>query len=83
MKLMKKTVLAAAMSLAAATGVQAAGVSDDVVKIGVLADMGGVYADICGKGCVTAVEMAVEDFGGTVLGKPIEIVSADDQTSQT
>jgi branched-chain amino acid transport system substrate-binding protein len=53
--------------------------SDDKVKIGVLADMGGVYADICGKGCVTAVEMAVEDFGGTVLGKPIEIVSADDQ----
>ena len=78
MKLMKKTVLAAAMSLAAATGVQAS-VSDDVVKIGVLADMGGVYADICGQGCVTAVEMAVEDFGGTVLGKPIEIVSADDQ----
>lgn len=41
--------------------------------------MGGVYADICGAGCVTAVEMAVEDFGGTVLGKPIEVVSADDQ----
>ncbi|MBR9866963.1 MAG: ABC transporter substrate-binding protein [Oceanospirillales bacterium] len=79
MKAMKKTLLAAAMSVVAATGVQAAGVSNDVVKIGVLADMGGVYADICGQGCVTAVEMAVEDFGGTVLGKPIEIVSADDQ----
>lgn len=79
MKAMKKTVLAVAMSVAAATGVQAAGISDDVVKIGVLADMGGVYADICGQGCVTAVEMAVEDFGGTVLGKPIEVVSADDQ----
>lgn len=79
MKVMKKTLMAAAMSVAAASGVQAAGVSDDVVKIGVLADMGGVYADICGKGCVTAVEMAVEDFGGTVLGKPIEVVSADDQ----
>ena len=41
--------------------------------------MGGVYADVCGQGCVTAVEMAVEDFGGEVLGKPIHIVSADDQ----
>lgn len=79
MKAMKKTLLAVAMSVVASTGVQAAGISDDVVKIGVLADMGGVYADICGRGCVTAVEMAVEDFGGTVLGKPIEIVSADDQ----
>lgn len=79
MKLMKKTVLAVAMSLATVTGVQAAGVSDDVVKIGVLGDMGGVYADIAGPGSVVAVKMAVEDFGGTVLGKPIEVVSADDQ----
>lgn len=79
MKLMKKTVLAAAMSLATVAGVQAAGVSDDVVKIGVLGDMGGVYADIAGPGSVMAVQMAVEDFGGTVLGKPIEVVSADDQ----
>lgn len=79
MKLMKKTVLAVAMSLATVTGVQAAGVSDDVVKIGVLGDMGGVYADIAGPGSVVAVKMAVEDFGGSVLGKPIEVVSADDQ----
>lgn len=79
MRMMKRTLLAAAMSVAVATGVQAAGVSDDVVKIGVLADMGGGYSDVCGPGCVTAVEMAVEDFGGTVLGKPIEVVSADDQ----
>ena len=79
MRMMKRTLLAAAMSVAVATGVQATGVSDDVVKIGVLADMGGGYSDVCGPGCVTAVEMAVEDFGGTVLGKPIEVVSADDQ----
>ncbi|MDO6562224.1 ABC transporter substrate-binding protein [Amphritea sp. 1_MG-2023] len=79
MKVIKKSLLAAAMSVVATSGVQAAGISDDVVKIGVLADMGGVYADICGQGCVTAVEMAIEDFGGTVLGKPIEMVSADDQ----
>ncbi|WP_299183432.1 ABC transporter substrate-binding protein [uncultured Neptuniibacter sp.] len=80
MKPMKKSLLTAAVATAfAVSGAQAAGISDDKVKIGVLADMGGVYSDICGKGCVTAVEMAVEDFGGTVLGKPIEIVSADDQ----
>lgn len=80
MKPMKKSLLTAAVATAfAVSGAQAAGISDDKVKIGVLADMGGVYSDICGKGCVTAVEMAVEDFGGTVLGKPIEVVSADDQ----
>lgn len=75
----KKGLLAGALTLAMSTGAYAANISDDVVKIGVLADMSGVYGDICGRGCVTAVEMAVEDFGGTVLGKPIEIVSADDQ----
>ena len=76
----KKTLLTAAMVMAATTmSVQAAGLSDNVLKIGVIGDMGGAYADVCGKGCVTAVEMAVEDFGGSVLGKKIEIVSADDQ----
>lgn len=79
MKSMNKTLLSAAMAVALTSTAAHANLSDDKVKIGVLADMGGVYADICGKGCVTAVEMAVEDFGGTVLGKPIEIVSADDQ----
>lgn len=79
MKGIHQTLLASAVSLAMISGASAAGLSDDKVKIGVLADMGGVYADICGKGCVEAVEMAVEDFGGKVLGKEIEVVSADDQ----
>jgi len=57
----------------------AAQVSGDVVKIGVLTDMSGPYVDINGPGSVEAVRMAVEDFGGSVLGKPIEIVSADHQ----
>ncbi|MBP0049678.1 ABC transporter substrate-binding protein [Marinobacterium sp. AK62] len=78
MKMMKKTLLAASVAAFASTGAMAE-ISDGKVKIGVLADMGGVYADICGQGCVTATQMAVEDFGGTVLGAPIEIVSADDQ----
>jgi len=54
-------------------------VSDGVVKIGMLEDMSSIYADITGVGAVTAAKMAVEDFGGTVLGKPVEVVSADHQ----
>ncbi|HKJ94275.1 MAG TPA: ABC transporter substrate-binding protein, partial [Gammaproteobacteria bacterium] len=58
----------------------AAGVSDNVVKIGVLGDMSGVYSTgFSGKGAVDAVKMAVQDFGGKVLGKPVEVVSADHQ----
>lgn len=54
-------------------------ISDDVVKIGVLTDMSGQFSDESGEGAVTAVKMAVEDFGGKVLGKPIEVVVADHQ----
>ncbi|HLX13997.1 MAG TPA: ABC transporter substrate-binding protein [Bradyrhizobium sp.] len=54
-------------------------ISDDVVKIGVLNDQSGLYADLGGPGSVVAAKMAVEDFGGTVLGKPVEIVYADHQ----
>ena len=54
-------------------------VSDGVVKIGMIEDMSSIYADITGVGAVTAAKMAVEDFGATVLGKAIEVVSADHQ----
>lgn len=54
-------------------------ISDGVVRIGFIEDMSGVYADITGMGAVTAARMAVEEFGGTVLGKPIEVVFADHQ----
>jgi branched-chain amino acid transport system substrate-binding protein len=67
----------AAMSLVA-PGARAQ-VSDGVVKIGVLNDQSGLYADLGGPGSVVAARMAVEDAGGTVLGKPIEIVVADHQ----
>jgi branched-chain amino acid transport system substrate-binding protein len=49
------------------------------VKLGVLNDQTGLYADLTGMGSVHATRMAVEDFGGTVLGKPIEIIFADHQ----
>lgn len=57
----------------------AADLTDGKVVIGVLSDMSGPYADVGGKGSVEATRMAIEDFGGKVLGKPIELVSADHQ----
>jgi branched-chain amino acid transport system substrate-binding protein len=54
-------------------------ISDDVVRIGVLNDQSGLYADLGGPGSVFAARMAVEDAGGVVLGKPVEIVFADHQ----
>ena len=55
------------------------GISDNVVKIGVLTDMSGQFSHESGEGAVTAVRMAIEDFGGKVLGKPIELIVADHQ----
>ncbi len=54
-------------------------ISNDVVRIGVLNDQSGLYADLGGPGSVVAARMAVEDVGGSVLDKPIEIVFADHQ----
>jgi len=70
-----------ALALLAATWTQAAGISDNVVKIGVLTDMSGVSADNSGKGSVVAAELAIEDFAKDkkVRGTPIELISADHQ----
>src|SRR4051795_11001865 len=54
-------------------------VSDDVVKIGVLTDMNGPASTPTGQGSVTAAQMAVDDFGGKVLGKPISVIVGDHQ----
>jgi hypothetical protein len=54
-------------------------ISDGVLKIGMMEDMASIYSDITGVGAVTAAKMAVEDFGGKVAGKPIEVVAADHQ----
>jgi branched-chain amino acid transport system substrate-binding protein len=53
--------------------------SDGIVKIGVLTDLNGPYRDFAGPGSVLATRMAVEEFGGTMFGKPIEVVYADHQ----
>jgi branched-chain amino acid transport system substrate-binding protein len=65
----------AAMALWAAPA--SAQMSGKPIKIGVLSDMSSLYADIGGPGSVAAAQMAVKDFGGTVAGVPIQIVSAD------
>ena len=72
-------VLAICASSAAVTPAIAQRVSDDRVRIGVLSDMSGQNSDGSGKGSVEAARMAIEDFGGKVLGKPIELVSGDHQ----
>jgi branched-chain amino acid transport system substrate-binding protein len=71
-------ILALAMMCLAPSGARAQ-ISDDVVRIGVLNDQSGLYADLGGPGSVVAARMAVEDAGGSVLGKPVEIVFADHQ----
>ena len=77
---MRKNLIASlAFLLASSTAVLADGASDGKVKIGILNDQSGVYADFGGKSSVEAAKMAVEDFGGKVLGVPVEIVDADHQ----
>ncbi len=70
--------LTAAFALTAA-GSAAAQYSGDVVKIGIITDLSGVYSDIDGQGGVEAIKMAIADFGGTVNGKKIEFLYADHQ----
>ena len=72
-------ILAVGIGLASPAYAQTAKISDDVVKIGVMTDMSGQFSHESGEGSVTAVKMAVEDFGGSVLGKPIEVIVADHQ----
>ncbi|MFG1370949.1 ABC transporter substrate-binding protein [Xanthobacter oligotrophicus] len=66
-------------ALLVAAGTAAAQVPARGIKVGVLTDLSGVYTDLVGQGSIEAAKMAVEDFGGTIDGKPITIVSADGQ----
>lgn len=75
-RILARSIFAASVLTLAASAATAQ-VSDDVVRIGVLADMSGIYSDLSGKASVEAVKMAVEDFGGNVLGKKIEVIFAD------
>jgi branched-chain amino acid transport system substrate-binding protein len=68
-------VLVALAALGCVSGAHA----QEKVKIGLITDMSSLYADVEGKGGVTAITMAIDDFGGKALGQPIEFVSADHQ----
>ena len=75
MNILKKLALGVSMTASAA----AAEISDGKVKVGVLTDMSSTYSDLAGNGSVVAADMAIADFGGTVAGAPIELISADHQ----
>jgi branched-chain amino acid transport system substrate-binding protein len=70
---------AALVAVVAVIGAAPTHAADDAVMIGVLTDMSGVGVDNTGKGSVVAAELAIADFGGKVLGKPIRLLSADHQ----
>src|SRR5215472_12626292 len=67
------------VALAASSSTPARGASDQPVIIAVMNDQSKVYADLSGQGTVSAVRMAVEDYGGAVLGRPIRVLSVDHQ----
>jgi branched-chain amino acid transport system substrate-binding protein len=77
---MRKMLIFGALCAALSSlGTGVAQASGDSVKIGVLNDQSGIYADLSGQGSVIAARMAAEDFGGSVLGKPVQIIFADHQ----
>ncbi|MBA4195879.1 MAG: ABC transporter permease, partial [Comamonadaceae bacterium] len=81
---MKRKLIAAAIATVLAGGApfamaQQGKLSGDAVKIGVLTDMSGLYADYGGPGAVAAARLAVQDFGGKMFGKDIVVVNADHQ----
>src|SRR3954468_8073694 len=79
MQKMLKKLLAGTAMIAFTAGAAQAQISGDVVKIGVLTDKSSLYADVSGEGSVVAAQMAVDEFGGKVAGKPIQVISADTQ----
>ncbi len=73
------SVAAVASAVLAASGWQVAAQTPTAVKIGVLDDLSGPYSLLSGQGTIEAVKLAVEDYGGKVLGQPIQVVIATDQ----
>jgi len=79
---MKLGTLSAALLMAGiglANHAAAAAISDDVIRIGFITDMSGVYADIDGTAGAEAIRMAIEDAGGSINGKKIELLVVDNQ----
>ena len=76
---MKKQLKVLALMLGVAGLATSAAHAQDKVKIGFITDMSSLYADVEGKNGAVAIQMAIDDFGGKVLGQPIELISADHQ----
>ena len=76
---MKNKLKALALMLGAAGLATSAVHAQDKVKIGFITDMSSLYADVEGKNGAVAIQMAIDDFGGKVLGMPIELLTADHQ----
>ncbi|MBB6576887.1 branched-chain amino acid transport system substrate-binding protein [Comamonas odontotermitis] len=76
MKAKLKTIAQVTCLMALAAG---AAQAQEKVKIGFITDMSSLYADVEGKNGAVAIQMAIDDFGGKVLGQPVELVSADHQ----
>lgn len=73
----RTTLAALSLSGALLAASAAWGQAKEPFRIGMLNDMSGIVADLSGPGTVVSIRMAIEDFGGEVLGRPIELVSAD------
>ncbi|MFL9500219.1 ABC transporter substrate-binding protein [Rhodopseudomonas palustris] len=78
MMLLKREVIGS-LVLGAATVLGAAAFAAEPLRIGILNDQSGSYSDVTGRGSVVAAQLAVEEFGGSVDGRPIEIVVGDHQ----
>lgn len=82
---MRRSILrAAALAAVLATGMPVAaqpqpGPRSEAIRIGILSDLSGSFADVAGPGSVVAAQLAVEDFGGRAAGVPVQIVSGDHQ----
>jgi len=76
---LKRIALASLVACAATAGTAQAQVSGDVIKIGIITDMSGLYADIDGAGGVEAIKLAIADMKGMAAGKKIELIYADHQ----
>ncbi len=77
-KLLLTTIFGFALALAGTAGAADNGkVSNGAVKIVVLTDLSGRYKNLGGPGSVVAIKMAIKDFGGEVLGKPVKVIKAD------
>jgi branched-chain amino acid transport system substrate-binding protein len=76
---LKKIAAVCAVSCAALATPVHAQISGDVIRIGIITDMSGLYSDIDGPGGVEAIKMAIADMGGAINGKKIEVLVADHQ----